>query len=138
MAWSYTYNEDKKQGVIRMNRGDTPTLSLSVMMQDAETGQSYEYAPDLENGDSVIFAVKQNKDDFGNLFYIHCQNDMTVRFKSTDTRNLPETTNKFFWELSVNIPSSDPNVPNFHCTYLSGILILDMEIYYDLDTGSEE
>lgn len=137
MAWSYSYNEAKSQGVIRMHRGDTPTMSLTVYMTDDETGEQYEYTPDLQNGDSVVFAVKQNEDDEGNLFYIHCEEDMILRFKSTDTRNLPKTTNKFYWELSVNIPSSDPDVPNFHCTYLNGILILDMEIYYDLDTGSE-
>lgn len=138
MAWSYSFNEDKKQGILKMHRGDTPTLSLTINMKDDETGEVYEYTPDLENGDTVIFAVKQNSQDEGNLFFVHCEKDMILRLKSTDTRNLPMTTNKFFWELSVNIPSSDPDVPNFHDTYLNGLLILDMEIYYDLDTGSEE
>lgn len=137
MAWSYSYNDNKQQGVIRMHRGDTPTISLSVYMTDDETGNQFEYIPDLENGDSVVFAVKQNEEDEDILFYTHCEKDMTLRLKSTDTRNLPRSTNRFFWELSVNIPSSDPEIPNFHCTYLNGILILDMEIYYDLDSGSE-
>lgn len=138
MAWSYTYNESKKMGTLRMNRGDTPSLSLTVLMTDDETGETYEYTPDLENGDSVVFAVKENKDDEGNLFFVHCEKDMVLRLKSTDTRNLPLTNDKYYWQLSVNIPSNDPEIPNFHCTYLSGLLILDMEIYYDLDTGSEE
>lgn len=47
MAWSYSYNEAKSQGVIRMHRGDTPTMSLTVYMTDDETGEQYEYTPDL-------------------------------------------------------------------------------------------
>ena len=97
MAWSYTYHESKKTGILRLNRGDTPTMSLTILMEDDETGETYEYTPDLENGDSVIFAVKENKDDEGNLFFVHCEKDMILRLKSTDTRNLPLTNDKYYW-----------------------------------------
>lgn len=134
MAWSYSYDESRQKGIIRMNRGDTAQFSVTAYMQDSQTGEMYEYEPDLEAGESIVFAVKQNDQDEGNLFFIHCEKDNKIHFKPEYTRNLTEK--KYIYELSVNIPPTE-TTESFHCTFASGFLILDTEIYYDIDSGNE-
>lgn len=58
MSWSYTYNEQKNSGIIRLHRGDTAEFKTVAYMTDAETGEQYEFEPDVEAGESIVFAVK--------------------------------------------------------------------------------
>ena len=104
------------------------------MMQDPETGEQYEFVPDTEKGESIVFAVKLDPEDEGPLFYIHTDENGIIRFKPQHTRELKEK--KYLYELSANIPPTD-NADSFHCTFATGYLILDTEIYYDIDSGSE-
>lgn len=59
---------------------------------------------------------------------------MVIRFKPQHTRDLKER--KYIYELSVNIPPTE-ETDSFHCTYATGYLILDTEIYKDVDSGNE-
>lgn len=117
-----------------MHRGDTPEFRTVAYMTDAETGEQYEFVPDVEAGESIVFAVKQNEEDEGWLFFIHCEPDGVIRFKPQYTRDLKER--KYIYELSVNIPATE-TTQSFHCVYATGILLLDTEIYYDVDSGNE-
>ena len=117
-----------------MHRGDTAEFATTAYMTDEQTGERYEFEPDLEAGESIIFAVKENEDDEGALFYIHCEEDGIIHFKPQHTRDLKER--KYIYELSVNIPATE-TTQSFHCVYATGYLILDTEIYYDIDSGNE-
>ena len=102
MSWSYSYDEKKEKGIIRLNRGDTPEFQVKAMMQDPETGEQYEFVPDTEKGESIVFAVKLDPEDEGPLFYIHTDENGIIRFKPQHTRELKEK--KYLYELSANIP----------------------------------
>lgn len=61
VSWSYSYDEKKDSGIIRMHRGDTAEYGVEAYMTDPETGEQYKYEPDLEAGESIVFAVKENE-----------------------------------------------------------------------------
>lgn len=134
VSWSYSYDEKKDSGIIRMHRGDTAEYGVEAYMTDPETGEQYKYEPDLEAGESIVFAVKENEQDEGPLFFIHCEEDGKIHFKPEHTRDLKER--KYIYELSVNIPATE-TTQSFHCVFATGYLILDTEIYYDVDSGNE-
>ena len=117
-----------------MHRGDSAEFKTSAYMTDSETGEQYEFVPNVEAGESIVFAVKQSAEDQGPLFFIHCEPDGVIRFKPQHTRDLKER--KYIYELSVNIPATE-TTQSFHCVYATGYLILDTEIYYDIDSGNE-
>lgn len=117
-----------------MHRGDTPEFKTVAYMTDEQTGEQYEFVPDVEKGESIVFAVKESEEDEDPLFFIHCEPDGIVRFKPQYTRDLKEK--KYIYELSVNVPPTE-ETNSFHCTYATGFLILDTEIYKDIDSGNE-
>ena len=134
MSWSYKYDEQKGTGLIRMTRADTPQFEVHAMMTDPETGEEIEFIPDQEKGESIVFAVKLDPQDEGPLFFIHTDENGIIRFKPQHTRDLKEK--KYLYELSANIPPTE-EADSFHCTFATGYLILDTEIYYDVDSGNE-
>ena len=117
-----------------MHRGDSAEFKTSAYMTDPETGEQYEFVPNVEAGESIVFAVKQSAEDQGALFFIHCEPEGIIHFKPQYTRDLKER--KYIYELSVNIPATE-TTQSFHCVYATGYLILDTEIYYDIDSGNE-
>jgi hypothetical protein len=58
VSWSYKYDERKQSGIIRMHRGDSAEFKTSAYMTDPETGEQYEFVPNVEAGESIVFAVK--------------------------------------------------------------------------------
>ena len=99
---SWTVDENYK---ITLTKGDTPTLGFEIFLPD---GTPYE----PEEGDSVVFAAKQNKYDETPAFTIEADMESrTISFKEEHTKSLE--IGKYIWELSLNKENG------YRCTFLA-------------------
>lgn len=110
MSWNIDENYK-----IEMTKGDTPTFIFNLFLPD---GTSYEF----EEGDSVVFAAKQNKYDMEPAFSIEADLETkTVTFSEEDTKNLE--IGKYIWELSLN------KADGYRCTFIANkVLKLTVEV----------
>ena len=100
---------------IMLTKGDTPTFSFEIFLPD---GTLYEF----EDGDSVVFAAKQNKYDTEPAFIIMADLETkTISFSEEDTKNLE--IGKYIWELSLN------KADGYRCTFITNkVLKLTVEV----------
>ena len=110
MSWSIHQNYK-----IEMTKGDTPTFTFELFLPD---GTPYEF----EDGDSVVFAAKQNKYDNEPAFTIEADLiTKTIGFCEEDTKNLE--IGKYIWELSLN------KADGYRCTFIANrIMKLTVEV----------
>ena len=110
MSWNIDENYR-----IEMTKGDTPTFSFDIFLLD---GTPYEF----EDGDSVVFAAKQNKYDTEPAFTIMADlGTKTIAFSEEDTKNLE--IGKYIWELSLN------KADGYRCTFIANkVLKLTVEV----------
>ena len=99
---SWTMDEDYK---IILTKGDTPTFGFEIFLPN---GTPYE----PEEGDSVVFAAKQNKYDTKPAICIEADMESrTITFKEEDTKSLE--IGKYIWELSLN------KANGYRCTFIA-------------------
>ena len=110
MSWSID-----KNNMIILTKGDTPTFTFEVLLPD---GTPYEF----EEGDSVVFAAKQNKYDTEPAFTIEADLETkTISFSEEDTKNLE--LGKYIWELSLN------KADGYRCTFIANkVMKLTVEV----------
>lgn len=110
MSWSIDENN-----MIIMTKGDTPTFTFEILLPD---GTPYEF----EEGDSVVFAAKQNKYDTEPAFVIEADLETkTITFSEEDTKNLE--IGKYIWELSLN------KADGYRCTFIANkVMKLTVEV----------
>ena len=110
MSWNIDENYK-----IEMTKGDTPTFSFEIRLPD---GTPYEF----EEGDSVVFAAKQNKYDTEPAFTIEADLETkTISFAEEDTKGLE--LGKYIWELSLN------KADGYRCTFIANkVLKLTVEV----------
>ena len=90
---------------IEMTKGDTPTFGFEIFLPD---GSIYE----IEKGDRVVFAAKENKYDTEPAFTIEADMETkTIVFKEEHTKELE--IGKYIWELSLNKENG------YRCTFLA-------------------
>ena len=78
-----------------MHRGDTPEFKTVAYMTDEQTGEQYEFVPDVEKGESIVFAVKESEEDEDSI-KIKRKNKKKLekREHSSEKDELPEPTIK--------------------------------------------
>lgn len=110
MSWNIDENYK-----IEMTKGDTPTFSFEIRLPD---GNPYKF----EDGDSVVFAAKQNKYDTEPAFTIEADLETkTITFAEEDTKGLE--LGKYIWELSLN------KADGYRCTFIANkVLKLTVEV----------